>query len=464
MIEEILRKSFPTKPQEDSQKASSLHPFEIYAETYILERKNFKKSKLEITLSIIFALFGAAWGISWMEASAKAAIIFSEGLLREVFESLFKFGIVTTVGADGLWIMSTLSKNLGSKPSLGEKKTRPLSRFSRSVLSIILSLTSIIAPVYSAFKYNVGVGQLLAIIIFVVKFGYSLFGYSTLIHQASLFWKSRFSKEKNIDSTLKTKVLKNLGGLKENPSLLSEFPTGRAFVQYILLTIPDFSAAEAVISSLKKRVKRFIQTFIALSIGIATFMVDAFIITEALEKIFSIQSTLAFPLAIIAAMPTLVVMTLSSYRTLGEWLDTFFLKKKGDSVFEQYYPTLHKYTRLITFLISLLAPTAAAYITYDTLTGKIDGILVWAAMLFMIASRNLFAYFSLNQLFSRCVVFFARQGKTQKAKNLDQSFRLEVLIERIRSMNGNDFKTLLDGIHIPMHTKQELEENISQKK
>lgn len=427
MIENLSTKS--------QTQSTSLHPLEIYAETYILDRKDVQRSKLEITLSVIFALFGAAWGIAWMDASAKAAAVFSEGLLREIFANLFKFGIVTTVGADGLWIMLTLNKNLGSKPNLGEQKAQPFFRLSRGVFSVVLSLISVIAPVYSAFKYNAGTAQLLAIVLFVVKFGYSLFGYSTLIDQAILFKnRKRFS--------LKTKMLKNLRYLKKNPTLLSEFPTGRAFVQYILLATPDFSSSEAVISSFKnkQRFKSFIQTFIALSISIAAFTLDAVIITEAFEKILSIPSTIAFPLGISAAIPTLVVIMLSSYRTLGEWLDTFFLKKKGDSLFEQYYPTLHKFTRFINFFIALLAPTAAAYITYDMLTGKMEGALVWMAVVFMCVARILFAYFSLNQLFSKCVVFYGRRGKNQKAKHLDQSFRLETLIERIQRMNQRDFE------------------------
>lgn len=474
MIEEILEKTSPLPAQSShSAENKNLQSLEAYVETYVLGKTNFKRSKLETILGIIFGLFGAAWGVSWMDASAKAAIIFSEGLFREFAGNLFKFGIVTTVGADGLWIMLTLGKNIGSKPELGEKKTPLKNKLVRSMLSLLLSLTSIIAPVYSAFKYNAGVGQLLAIVIFVVKFGYSLFGYSTLIDQILLFWKRHFSKDKKEDLavlTVKKRVLKNLNYLKQNPGLLSEFSSGQALIRYVFLTIPDQSTPEAPALLFKKHFKTFFQTLMALSIGLAAFTVDVFIIAEVLEKFFSIQGTLSFPLAIIAALPTFVVMTLSSCRTLDEWLNTFLLKKKGDSVFEQYYPTLNKLTRIFTFLLSCLAPTAAAYITYDTLIGKIDIALVWTAVIFMIASRNLFAYFSLNQLLSKSFVFFGKKGKSQKAERLDQSCRIAEFIERMVKMDGQDFKLLCNAFLLkgvattPRRTMQERMENINLKR
>ncbi len=432
----------------------TLHPLEQYAQTYILERQNIQRSKLEVTLRLIFALFGAAWGVSWIEASANAAVIFTEGLIRETFAMLFKFGIVTTVGADGLWIMLTLGKDLGTRTALEQRKSSLTSKLTRSLFSIVLSSASIIAPVYSAFKYNAGVGQMLAVVIFVVKFGFSLFAYSTLIDQTTRVWRTYLGREKALNPTphkLKKQMLQNLNVLKKDPTLLSEFPSGKHFIQYILLKAPDFST-EASISLIKKRIKMFLQPLLATAVGVTTFTVDTYIITEVFEKILSIPTTLAFPLAVSAAIPTFVVMTLTTYRTLGEWFNLFLLKKSGLSVFEHCFPTLNKVIRLTAFSICLLAPTAAAYITHDTLTGKIGNVWVWTAVIFMIAGRDLFAYFSLSQLLSKLVLYWHRRGKTPSSKNLDASLRVEALAEKIQALDNPAFERLIRGV-VTTHSK-----------
>lgn len=447
MSEKILQKSPASSIElENLVQDIPVYSLESYTERYLLKRESFRRSRLEMILIIVFCLLGAAWGVSWMDASAKAAIIFPEGSLRTFSESLFKFGIVATVGADGLFIMLTLSNNLGSKPSLFESKNRQPFSF-KVLLSVILSFTSIIAPVYSAFKYNNGVSQLLVIIIFVVKFGYSLFGYSVLLDQITFLWKNFFSEIKEGDKkilSLKKRILQNLENLKENPTLLSEFSTGKAIVQYLVKTTPNFSTIEETVSFFKGHFKIILQASIAILIGMAAFAVDTFIITEVFEKTFLVSSAFTFPFAMVTAMPTLVVIILSSHRTLGEWIDFFFNKEKKNCLFKEHYSGFYKFSRKINFLISLLAPTAAAYITYDTLAGKIDDVLVWITVIFMIAARNIFAYFSLNQLFSKCVIFFGRRGKNQKAKNLDQSVRVHELIERIRKMSAQDLKALFN--------------------
>jgi hypothetical protein len=51
-------------------------------------------------------MFGAIWGVPWMESAAQA--VTALGRQYEVVQMLARIGIVLAVGVDGVWIMLTI--------------------------------------------------------------------------------------------------------------------------------------------------------------------------------------------------------------------------------------------------------------------------------------------------------------------------------------------------------------------
>ena len=89
-----------------------------YLEEYVYNGIRHQVSDKESLLIISLALLGLSSGLSWRQAASDAAGFLPEGDLRNSFAEIFAFGIVVTVGIDGLWIMLEVGKSISSKSKL----------------------------------------------------------------------------------------------------------------------------------------------------------------------------------------------------------------------------------------------------------------------------------------------------------------------------------------------------------
>lgn len=123
-----------------------------------LLRDRFARPKHTLAKRVVLYLmivFGAIWGVPWMESAAQA--VTALGIESEVVQMLARIGIVLAVGVDGVWIMLTIHEVVF--PSYRTKlKLRKAYRHQSKVLlvSVVLAILSCIPGVYAAYLYNNG--------------------------------------------------------------------------------------------------------------------------------------------------------------------------------------------------------------------------------------------------------------------------------------------------------------------
>lgn len=130
----------------------------------------------------LMIVFGAAWGVPWMESAAQAVAML--GIESQAIQMLARVGMVIAVGVDGIWIMLVIHEMLF--PHLKTKlRLRKAYRHQLKVLIVsgVLAVLSCIPGVYAAYLFNTGSDQYLAIITFFGNLGLATFGFYTLLFE-----------------------------------------------------------------------------------------------------------------------------------------------------------------------------------------------------------------------------------------------------------------------------------------
>jgi len=372
---------------------------EDYFRHYLLDNERHTISRPELSLRLLAALFGAGWGTPWTQAASGAALIFPDNVSRKIFANIFAGGIVVTVGADGLWIMLEIGKSLGAKTALEKKLTAKESgrciKISKITFPALFALLSCIPSVYATVKYNTGAKKFLGIITLVGNYGNGFYGYHKLLE--AIFGKidSKRNGTQVLDAR-KARILANIDNVIRGTLEVTD-------KEMLIRNIMDFSAvAENNVSECNiLSARKSFQAIFTLAIASSSSLVDIFLTKEFLAKNILKNGFFDYVTAIVSEVPSAVVTCISSYFALGRFFD--FLRCRSDDPITQLtkemYPKTMFSASFLLLLLSLTAPTAAAYITYSTLGGEnIDKGMQWSATAAMIAARLLFSNFTLNNL------------------------------------------------------------------
>ncbi len=449
MLEKTVSKGaiFFQDALEKRDNSEPINPLKYYVEHHCLAKKPIAcTSNFKTSLQVLLLLVGAAYGIPWLEASSKAVVFFPWSGWHEILSVLFKFGIILTVGADGMWIMLQATKKLfyKSEKSFSRKNRRGMENILYVGLPLFLAFFVAIAPVYASIKYNAGLAQILSVITFLCLYGYGFYGYVVLMEKYKQPKKLLLAKKETLDSVsedIKRRFLNGLSHLKRNPEILLSINTTYTFFQTVLSVE---SKKENHVYSGKKQVNKKILIGIALFIAISATIVGIFLVTEFIEKHLIQNHSIAFILSIIAETPFFIITFMSSYGALRQIFHRFLLSDREKSIFDQYYPKLSQAVKLPIFLISLLAPTAATYITYTTLTnGNAQFYLIWVAIFSTIAARSLFAHYTLSLLVAELTLFLGKKGNSKRSILLNRVAGIDILIKEVVNIESNHLKAML---------------------
>ncbi len=358
------------------------------------------RTSIEILLRIVTAFFGSGWGIPWIAAASQAALIFPTEESREVFSKIFAAGIVITVGADGLWLMLEIGKFLGAKTqpekTIFIKDETWENLLAKTILPPVLSVFSCIAPVYASVKYNSGPEKFLGVITFIGNFGESIYGYYRLI-DALLTWRDLHKNASNYKIGIQNKkfILNNI------EKILSKqlFPSNEEIFQSIFNTESfdidsEFSRKESIF-------KKIVQILPTLLICTAFSLIGFFLTKEFFTTTISDSPALIYPFSIFAQAPVVVIAAISNYEFFGRSFDFVFGNDHDPqrNLIKEQYPKSSMVLPYLLFLISLLAPTAAGYILYNTFNEEnVNSTLTWIATISIILVRVTFSNFTLTKL------------------------------------------------------------------
>ena len=343
-------------------------------------------------------LIGMAWGVPWIWASMSAAAALFPASWAGVMGVVFAVGIVVTVGADGWWIMQTACERLHKRSPAqlqlkGLQHTNAAGRYLNSFACVLLATLACIAPVYASVKYTSGTQQLLALITLVGYYGYGLVGYSRLLDRGRQWWHARRSPEL---AGYQQQLVQRIANIQD--STVANWQP-RSWASWLL--------QDESVDSLKRCHHSPLQLIGIALIPPAAALVDIFLISEFIQRSIWANPVFVFAAAVIAALPAFAVNVLATYHVLGN-----LTKPKTRPVLSAAW---QKTSLILPTLGALVAPSAAAYITYTTLSAHhLPGSWILCAVLAISVARMLFSWFTLHRLLEQLHSRFS----TNKAANL----------------------------------------------
>lgn len=423
-------------------------------------------SKKIFFIRLILGLMGSIWGVPWMTASGNAARILPEGPGRDFLRKLFSTGIVITVGGDGLWLMLTLGDALKAKypeeKILIANVESKLQHGLRLTNTTILSLLSCVSSVFAAFKYNSGNNKFLSIIILFVNFCYGLYGYSVLIekiiHRIKLLKYPEYSQL----STIKERWLLKLHcAIESNINIPNDIKESKQFIKFIdQLNIQDKMPDPG-----KLRIKKTGQAVSSIPVVMVATIVSFYLSKEAANETVTTNEPGSIILSIFAELPGFVINVISTFVVSGELYDLLSCQKESWNQTVDH-SIARKVKVSVAFIVSLGAPTAAAYITYTTLQDQSLNqglILAGAAAISMV--RIIFSNFTLSNLFDKAISFFNQcRGISQNEKKKEGLKRLHNILSQTKPYFFGEIRETIEGVDksasIPHESKNEKSENI----
>ncbi|MDF2868036.1 MAG: hypothetical protein K0S11_1506 [Gammaproteobacteria bacterium] len=429
---------------------------EQYLEAYLINKEtlSFAKSELvsKMALKSILLGFGAAWGVPWTSASANAAVIFPKGLTRKIFEYIFAGGIVVSVGADGLWIMEEVSKSFATKAKeekallSGQHQScgAYVKKGTALLVPLFLSGITCVSPVYAILKYSHGVKRLFSIITLVGNLGYGTYGYSKLLGQLYNAIKS-YGKTKDEGEAIKNLLLANINAELADPKgmIANNFQgisSGYGLIKALLNR--DTPAPMGRVAKTARGLFVYIPT--VLVPGLST-LVTYFLAKEALQSIYN-HPAFYYSVAAVSDVPALTVSLVSCHGIFGYIFDLFY--KQNKPLVQDQYPILNMMKILLIGLISLTAPTAGAYVTYNTLSEEnLPLPLVWIATASIILARIMFAAFTMDKLADQAITFCAQRLNNEVVDNHSRLQRARDTISQLPTSCFSPYKNLVNKTH-----------------
>jgi hypothetical protein len=394
--------------------------FEDYINEQLLKSgKNYKLPAHPAPLLKVFTrtgivLLGATWGIPWWSIALEAIQkIIPDGVAQQILMGLFAVGEVITVGADGAWIMLELGDDWMRIKTKEEEKLpqnkdssflKSLRNGSVLAVSSVFATASCISPVYAILKYAGGESKYTAIFTLVGNFGKGVYGYSklinkfvvnpveTCIHRDEETKRLVRSKKKLIESI-------DIELAKKKRAPLSSFDSAECFFSHLSQNTATINRESRTLSVTKACVAYPGAALIAISSTIVGF----YLVKEAFQKNIYNNPYVAVPIALLADLPSAVVNFISTKSVLEKIVASpslIFSKNKGGLSFVDI-------TRQTCCLLgSLAAPTAASYITYNTLNqASVPMPIVLIATVSIGSARIIFSNFTLNNIAERAILF-----------------------------------------------------------
>jgi hypothetical protein len=384
-----------------STQVSLLAPISLreYIINYLERGEEHTPNKKEITVRVLMAIFGLTWGVPWTKAASGAAEIFKNYAVKLAFEKIFAAGIVVTVGADGLWLMLQAGKSFGSR-SIQDQRLLPGStpayQYTKLGVSSVLSLLTCVPSVYASVTYNTGTAKYLSILTFLGNYGQGLFGYGLLFDRFANHRNKRNHSTSALEES-KSAVLKNLNGFIRGESAFSS----TNLVDQILMAPPgnpETNSSKFQCSTAQTMAQLVFTLFILASVT----AVDLFLTKKFLKADINDNPGFDYATAVFCEIPGFVTTAISVFATLGRLFDAMGCKPQDPEMklASDMYPKMMICMHIFTFLLALLAPSAAAYITYSTFGAEkhmSHGLQV-SATVSMTLARLIFSNFTLSHL------------------------------------------------------------------
>ena len=356
----------------------------------------------------IAMLLGVMWGLPWIWSCLTAATVFPQSV-SGFLGGLFAVGIVMTVGADGWWIMRETHEYLAKKSSI-EKAWQRIqqgnmgTRYLKRLTAFLFASCSCIAPVYASIHFTTGLAQYLSFITLIVYYGYGLVGYTQLIDRISVWWQDKQSHPDLVRT--RNRLSQVLDELAEDAS--ANLTTAAQWMTCLENSNHNEKIIKPTALKTLTSKQKILQKIIVCLIPPLASLVSLFLIRDFLYMHIWNNTIFAIIVAVIAELPGFVINTLATYKVTGYLLEMLNEPRKNVSL-----------KNGVPMLLSLLAPTAAVYITWTTLTAhQVSHAVVLAAMIAIGLARMVFSWFTLTHvteaLFASDHVDILRQSRIRK--------------------------------------------------
>lgn len=398
---------------------------EKYITDQILNANQRPKTLWRTLAKTVLILFGMAWGLPWIWSSMSAAHIFPAHI-SPMIAIIFAFGIVLTIGTDGWWIMTEATKTLDLKTSIEKKLFTPINSFFprhiRACLIGLFATLSCIAPVYAAVQYASSAQQCLAIVTLVGCYGYGLVGYSRLFEQISNWLGDQ--QQDQTQRKQKAVFINSIRHWAEKETAITDNMSAEQLLKKITAyrDLPTHTAG-------LKQFARILQILFTIFIPLAAGMVNVFLIHDFLYHQVWAYTAFAISVAFMAEIPDLMITIIATYQVFGKLLTLL----SGSTT-----KTTMNLMTAIPNLLALLAPTAAAYITYTTLTAHhMPPAIVLFGVIAISTARIVFFRFTLNHLITFMTIQINRKSKKH---HIHRQFYLQSLAEILTRVDARYFK------------------------
>ena len=356
-------------------------------------------------------IFGAAWGLPWIKASTNAAAVFSDPLCKNVFSIVFPIGIVLTVGVEGNWFMHEIADQLSPQKKAAAEliygRHKSFSKMFKKIAPILFSTFACISPVYAAVKYNSGIERFFSIITLVGNGGFGYFGYERLIER--LYYQfEKAAKSKSMSSnSFRLRLIDGINSFlqqKETPAHLDNIKDAVSFMNFFLGNNRIIHGGDLQKQSCCN-LKKILRWSCVLAILPTSSIIEVFLAKEFFENNIWNNSVFAIGMGVLADIPRLVLNTVSTYNMFGRLLNLLFCDTaENKSTSQLVLTSKNKYMTALICSITLLAPTAASYIAYTTLTEEhLNAWMVLFAASAIGAVRVIFSNYALTNLTNRLV-------------------------------------------------------------
>lgn len=354
----------------------------------------FRSKNIQLMASLLLLGVGASYGVPWINASEKAASVFPEGMQASL-KPYFAFGIVTTVGFDGLFFMltqierfirpkSTVEQNLCRRDDALKMKAI------KYALSFFLPVFGCIAPVYAAYEYSDRLLKSLVVVVALNVYAGGLFGYLVLIDGIIQRYKAKKDPDLRMALYIQSEAIQQL---TQRINSISGHDVANT-----VLTVDDFlnflnTRLNNVSHPVLMRCQQSAQLTLSLLIALTSTAVTFFLSREAFEKYLHVSQVPASIMAVFSELPSFVITLVSSYEVFGKLLKTPTRPEKPADILKP----------LVVFLLALGAPSAGTYITYETMKSHLPFACATIAAMSVLLARVTFSAFTQLRLAEKVI-------------------------------------------------------------
>jgi len=344
---------------------------------------------------------------------------------------VFGIGTLYTVGLDGAWAWFAISRSWCQPFANHTRGDMPHKR-SITLVAILLSCSTCIAPVYAA--YITSNSFFLPIITLTTNFAYRFFGYQSLAKLLVAYFYQWFSKTPtHLAKWHQVAELLHIKRAQLRYYVMTQKPDTRTLLRHMLLELKQSSHS---LISKPRKVNRIV--YLLLPAGSA--IID-FYLTMQFLIVLTGNLSLAISGGLLSAIPDAALSIYAAFKTADTHYNAITANKT--SLLSQLFPNVARYTALFIFMISFTAPASGGYITYTVLGQYTSPFIQYFSLLSIIAARLLFSNFSQRVLLEAIAYCFkAHKGSVQEkewvaAERVLTNFGYFIESEKYRDMAHN---------------------------